>query len=137
DPAYPFYVTLFLKAYHDEDILEQWAEIRHDEPGPVTLYRFASASPLVQGRDYWLTQFQGDYKREATLAEEKLGPGLKVLDSKIGVRAHRYRNPSFIVSLNDAADEERGAVYGGTLKWSGSFQLAFEVDFRNRLRVLG
>ena len=136
DPAYPFYVTLFLKAYGNEDVIEQWSEVRHDENGNVTLYRFASSSPQFRSRDYWLTQFHGDYKREATLAEEKLTPGLKVLDSKIAVRAHRFRMPSFLVSLDNAADENSGEVFGGSLKWAGSFQLAFDLDSRNRMRAL-
>src|ERR1039458_2974588 len=80
DPAYPFFVTLCLKSYHEEDMIEQWTEIRHEETGPVVLYRYASCAPLLQAREYWLTQFHGDYAHEAALAEEKLGPGLKVLD---------------------------------------------------------
>jgi alpha-galactosidase len=136
DPAYPFFVTLCFRVYPEEDVIEQWTEIRHDEAGPVTLARFASASPLFTAAGYWLTQFCGDYKHEATIVEEKLSPGLKVLDSKIGVRASRFRLPSFILSLDQSADEENGEVFGGSLKWSGSFQLAFEVDFKNRLRAL-
>ena len=36
DPAYPFEVTIFLRAQRDEDLIEQWEEIRHQESGPVT-----------------------------------------------------------------------------------------------------
>ena len=59
-----------------------------------------------------------------------------MLDSKLGVRAHQMRNPSFLLALDQAADEERGEVYGGTLAWAGSFQLAFDLDWNNRLRAL-
>jgi alpha-galactosidase len=136
DRYYPFFVTLFVKAYHDEDVLEQWSEIRHDEDGVVMLSRFASSAPVFKAGEYWLTQFHGDYKREATLDEERLSAGIKVLDSRIGVRASRFRNPSFVLSLDGRANEESGEVYGGALKWSGSFQLEFEVDWNNRLRAL-
>jgi alpha-galactosidase len=136
DPAYPFFVTLCFKAYRQEDVLEQWAEIRHQEPGPVVLYRFASSAPLFSAKEYWLTQLHGDWANEANLAEEKLGPGTKVLDSKIGVRASQYRTPSFILSLDGPAREESGEVLGGSLAWSGSFELAFDVDWKNRLRAL-
>jgi hypothetical protein len=40
DGFYPFFVTLNLRAYRREDVIEQWAEIRHEEEGPVTLSRF-------------------------------------------------------------------------------------------------
>ncbi len=135
-PAYPFYVTLCFRACAREDVIEQWTEFRNEESGPVTLSRFASAAPMLKAEEYWLTQFHGDYRSEATLAEEKLSPGLKVLDSKIGVRASRFLLPSFLLSLNQPATEESGEVIGGSLEWSGSFQLAFDLDWKNRLRAL-
>ncbi|HTV75670.1 MAG TPA: alpha-galactosidase, partial [Candidatus Baltobacteraceae bacterium] len=136
DPAYPFFVTLCFKTYSNEDVIEEWSEIRNEENGVVTLARFASAAPQFKAKEYWLTQFHGDYKTEATMDEEKLGPGIKILDSNIGVRASRFCIPSFILSLNGPANEETGEAVGGSLEWSGSFQLAFELDFKNRLRAL-
>jgi len=136
DPAYPLVVTLCLKAYRDEDVIEQWSEIRHEEPAPITMLRYHSAAPAIKAKDYFLTQFQGDYKREATLAEEKLTPGIKVLDSKIGVRATRYRIPSVIISLDGPAQEETGETFGASLCWSGSFSIEAELDWQNRLRLL-
>jgi alpha-galactosidase len=136
DSHYPFRVSLHFKAHHAEDVIEQWTEIAHDETAPVTLGRFASAAPVFRAGGYWLTQFHGNYMREAELAEEKLAPGLKILDSKLGVRAHQMRNPSFILALDDTAREDAGEVIGGTLAWSGSFQFSFDVDYHNRLRVL-
>ena len=135
DPAYPFFVTLNLKTYRAEDMIEQWTEIRHEEPSALTLYRFASSAPVLHAKDYWLSQFHGDYAHEANLSEEHLTAGIKVLDSKIGVRAHQMRAPSVVLSLNGPAHEDSGEVYGGSLAWSGSFQLAFEVDWNNRLRA--
>jgi len=138
DSFYPFFVTLCFKAYQSQDIIEQWAEIRHDESRPVTLYRFASSGPLMPKADqYWLTQLHGDWVDEAQLVEERLTSGIKVLDSKIGVRALQFRTPSFMISLDHEAEEDKGQVLGGSLEWSGSFQFAFEVDMKNRLRALG
>ena len=136
DAFYPLSVTVNFKAYRAEDVIEQWIEIKHEEAKPVTLSRFASSSIVMKANNYWLTQFQGNYMREAELVEEKLTPGIKILDTKIGIRAHQMRNPSFILSMNDPANEEKGEVYGGTLAWSGNFQFAFEIDHNNRLRTL-
>ena len=136
DPKYHFFTDIYIKAYKKEDVMEMWTEIRHEENGEVTLYRYASASPVLSARNYWMTQFCGNYKREATLVEEKLTPGLKVLDSKIGVRAHQMRIPSFMLSLNKAADEDSGEVFIGSLFWPGSFHLSFDLDWNNNLRVL-
>jgi alpha-galactosidase len=57
---------------------------------------------------------------------ETLTPGIKVLDSKIGVRAHQFRNPSFLLSLDGPLNETSGRVLAGSLAWSGSFQCAFD-----------
>ena len=120
DSFYPFRVVLNLKTYRSEDVIEQWAEISHDEDGAVTLEHFASASPELPAGDYWLTQLHGDWAKEGQLAEEKLTFGMKVLDTKLGVRAHQYRTPVFMLSKGGPAKEDAGEVYGGTLGWSGS-----------------
>ena len=99
DPAYPFAVDIYIKCYADQSMMEIWNTVTHNEKGKVVLHRFASASPVVKAKEYWLTQFAGNYKREATLSEERLSEGVKILDSKLGVRAHQMRIPSFILSL--------------------------------------
>lgn len=136
DPVYPFEVDIYMKCYEAESMVEMWNVVRHSEKSPVVLYRFASASPVLAGKSYWLTQFSGNYKREATLTEERLSRGIKILDSKLGVRAHQMCIPSFLLALNGPASEKEGEVLAGSLRWSGSFQFAFEVDWNNRLRLL-
>ena len=136
DPAYPFFVTLCFRAYRAEDVIEQWTEIRHEEPGAVTLYNFASTALSLPTKDVYLTAFHGDWADEMHPAEQRLTPGIKVVDSKLGTRAAQYAAPSFLLSLGAPAQEESGAVLAGSLEWSGSFQLAFEVSTKGT-RVLG
>lgn len=126
DPAYPCNVTLCFRTHHDEDLVEQWVEIQHQEPRAVTLKRFASTS-LLLSKDVYLTHFFGDWAKEMlNPITEEITPGTKVLDSKLGVRAHQFRNPFFILSLNGKATETNGEVLAGSLEWSGSFQCAFD-----------
>ena len=135
DPAYPFEVALSFRTHHDEDVIEQWAEIRHQESGSVTLQRLASTSLLLTTNVY-LTHFFGDWAKEMlNPITEKITPGTKVLDSKLGVRADQFQNPSFIFSLNGKATETNGEVLAGSLAWSGSFQLAFD-DNNEGVRAL-
>jgi alpha-galactosidase len=138
DPQYPLLVTLCFKTYKNEDVIEQWTEIRHEESEPIILSRFASAAPAFpKAADCYLTQYNGKYKHEMTPSEEKLTPGIKILDSKLGSRAQYYINPSFFLSTKGPAAEDSGEVFGGTLAWSGSFQFAFEIQTEtNRLRAL-
>jgi len=129
DPAYPLSVTLNFRADHERDVVEQWAEIVHHESGPVTLERMASTALLLPATNVYLTHFFGDWAKEMlSPITEPITPGTKVLDSKIGVRADQFRNPSFVLSLDGPPAENRGRVLAGSLEWSGSFQCAFDDD---------
>jgi alpha-galactosidase len=135
DSAYPFHVTLCFKTHRDEDVIEQWIEVTHSETGAVTLQRVDSSS-LLLGDDVYLTHFFGDWAKEMlSPITEKITPGTKVLDSKLGVRASQFQNPSFILSLCGRADETHGTVLAGSLAWSGSFQCEFD-DYGEGVRAL-
>jgi len=135
DNAYPFEVSLCFRTHAKRDVIEQWTEITHQESKPVTIEKMASASLLLSTNVY-LTHFFGDWAKEMlNPITEKLSRGTKVLDSKIGVRAHQFRNPSFILSLDGQATETTGRVLAGSLAWSGSFQFAFDGD-GNGIRAL-
>ncbi len=128
DPAYPDSVTLCFKTYASFDVIEEWTEIQHGEPGPIQLDRFASAAPFIDG-DLYMTQFHGDYASEMNPSTEHLTSGIKIIDSKLSVRADYYRNPSFLLTRGGPPQENSGQVWAGCLEWPGSFQFAFESDF--------
>ncbi|MCI6549865.1 MAG: alpha-galactosidase [Prevotella sp.] len=138
DTHYAFYADIYVKAYRRMNLLEIWTVYRNAEPeGAVTLNRFASASPLIDGRSYWLTQFNGHYKHEATMEEERLGRGVKQIGSTLGVRSHYYVMPAVMVSCGGPASEDSGEVYGLALSWSGNFLFAFDHNWSGALRVIG
>jgi alpha-galactosidase len=136
DPQYPFEVVLHYKAYQNEDVIEQWATIRHQEKKAVRLAKYASANLYLTADKYYLTHFHGQHVREAQPEETELTAGLKVIDSKLGTRAQLYQAPMFLLALNQPAQEEQGEVVAATLAWSGNFQLAFELDPQHHLRLL-
>lgn len=136
DPEYPVEVTLHLKAYSDEDVIEQWVEIVQKETKPVTVYNYASSMLNFDANKYWLTQFHGDWAEEMKMQENELTSGIKILDTKLGTRAHMYQTPVFFLSLNKKSDENSGELIAGTLGWSGNFQFLFEVDEKGSLRII-
>ncbi|HEX8504885.1 MAG TPA: alpha-galactosidase, partial [Hymenobacter sp.] len=85
---------------------------------------------------YWLTQYHGDWAEEMRPQEAELTSGIKVIDSKLGTRAHMYQAPHFLLALGKQATETEGELIAGTLAWSGNFRLAFELDEHNALRVV-
>ena len=136
DGAYDLFVDIHYKAYQKEDIIEQWVEIRNGQKKSIKLTHFASSDLSFNAQSYYVSNFHGDWSNEMNIAEQKLTAGIKIIDSKLGVRAHQFTHPSFILSLNEPAAENSGEVIGGTLAWPGNFQFHFEVDNSKKLRVL-
>ncbi|UJR32739.1 hypothetical protein I4U23_020198 [Adineta vaga] len=142
DPIYPFTVILNYKAYYDNDIIEQWTNIKHSETGVVRLEKYSSANLYLSlAHSYYLTHFHGDWAQEMKPEQIQLTAGIKTLDTKLGTRADLFQPPSFFLAMNrpinhDADDEDQGEILAGTLAWSGNYQLQFEIDPLGNLRLL-
>jgi len=136
DPVYAFEVTLFYKAYYNEDVLEQWAVIKHREKGKVILQKYASANLYLQGSNFWLKQYHGNWAREMQPEEAQLTHGIKVIDTKLGTRANLYEPSAFMVSVGKPATEDEGQVLYGAVEWSGNFKIDLELDALDNLRVI-
>src|SRR5438105_4874949 len=136
DPVYDFGVRLYYRTYYNEDVTEQWSEIRNNEKGNVVLQKFASAGLYLKAESFWLRQYHGDWAREMQPEESRLTHGIKTLDSKLGTSADLFQPPVFMVSLNRPATEDEGAVLYGALEWSGNFRIDLELDNQNNLRII-
>ncbi len=136
DAFYPFEIKLCFNAYTDNNIIEQWTEISHQEKKDIMLYNYASSHLFVSEPSYYLTQFSGNWADEMNMTESKLSYGDKSIESKLGVRATQFTHPCFLLSLNSSANEDAGRVIGGTLAWPGSFKLTFDVDELNNLHII-
>lgn len=136
DSKYPVEVRLNFVAFLKENIIKTWTEIKHQEKNPVVLTNFASSMLHCDADKYWLTQFHGDWAQEMRMEESQLTRGIKNIDSKLGTRANMYETPLFFLAKNSPADENSGDVIAGTLGWTGSFQMLFEIDNSNSLRMI-
>ncbi|GAA0546138.1 alpha-galactosidase [Chitinophaga japonensis] len=136
DPVYDLEVTLYYKTYFNEDVVEQWSEIRHHEKGNVVLHKFASANLYLQAGAFWLNQYHGDWAKEMQPEESRLTHGIKTLDSKLGTRANLFQPSVFMVSLDRPATEDEGSVMYGALEYSGNFRVDLELDPEDNLRIM-
>ncbi len=136
DPVYPVTVKLIFVSYFEEDIIKTWTEIIHQEKNPVVMSNFASSMIHLNADNYWLTQFHGDWAEEMRMEESQLTSGIKTIDSKLGTRANIFQTPVFFMAKDNPAGENSGEVIAGTLGWTGSFQLLFEIDNNNSLRMI-
>lgn len=136
DEHYDLFVDIHYNAYQQEDIIEQWVEIKNKQKKSVKLTNFASSDLSFNASKYYVSHFHGDWSNEMNISEQQLTEGIKIIDSKLGVRATQFTHPAFMLSLNQQAAEKSGEVIGGTLAWPGNFQFSFEVDNMDKLRVL-
>ncbi|MCC9065350.1 alpha-galactosidase [Flavobacterium piscisymbiosum] len=136
DPQYPVFVNLHYKTFYKENVIESWTEIQHNEKKAVMLYNYASSALHLDADQYWLTQFYSDVVEEVRMEESQLTRGIKVIDSKLGVRTNMFASPSFFLSLNSKSGENTGEVIAGTIAWSGNFKYTFDIDNNNELRII-
>jgi alpha-galactosidase len=136
DSKYPVEVRLNFVAFQKENIIKTWTEIKHQEKNPVLLTNYASSMLHLDADKYWLTQFHGDWAQEMRMEESRVTRGIKIIDSKLGTRANMYETPVFFLAKNTPATENSGEVIAGTLGWTGSFQMLFEIDNSNSLRMI-
>lgn len=128
DNIYPLFVEVHFMAYKNEDVISQYTTVYHQEKKPVVIATIASSYLPLHANAYYLTHFYGTWAHEMQMKEEKLTPGTKTIESKKGVRATQSENPSFLLSLNNPVSENTGEVYGGSLAWSGNYNLSFEFN---------
>nr|WP_068888848.1 alpha-galactosidase [Pedobacter panaciterrae] len=136
DRLYPIYLDVCFISYLKEDVITQSVKITSQERKTLKVENIASSYLPVHAESYYLTHFNGTWAHEMQQEEEKLKHGIKVIESKKGVRTAQAQSPSFLLSLNHMSQEDYGEVYGGTLAWTGNFNLSFEVDESDRLNIV-
>lgn len=135
DPKYNFEVTLNYLAYFEEDVIEQWSEIRHQEKAAVVLNKYASANLTLSGKKFFLKNQYSSAMREMRSEEQQLLHGLRTLDSKLGTRTNLLHSSSFMLSIDGPSAEDTGNIIAGSLSWTGNFKLDFETFDDYYLRI--
>lgn len=135
DAVYPLEVTLHYRIYHNEDIIENWADYQYSGKGFVELRQFASAyMPLPPGQ-YTMQHLHGSWASEHQMEEEMLTHGSKILVNRDGVRNALTDHPSVMLG-RDGLEENTGDVYAGILAWSGNYKINCTVDNSHRLHLI-
>jgi alpha-galactosidase len=136
DEVYSMDVKLVCETFAKENIIKIHSEIVHNEKKPVRLSQYASAMLHFSSKRYFLTEFSGDWAREAALQTQELLYGKKVLDTNLGARAAMFVSPFFQLGFDAVSSEETGRVLVGTLGWTGNFRFTFEIDNVGDLRIV-
>lgn len=137
DNLYPVRLDVRFVAYAKENVICQSVSLSHSEKGVLKVEDMASAYLTLHAGSYYLTHFHGTWAHEMQMKEELLTPGIKIVESKKGVRTTQSENSSFLLSLNAPSSENSGEVYAGSLAWSGNYRMSFELDEYGELHIIG
>lgn len=136
DPVYPFYTDLCYKTYAHRNVIEQWAEIYHQEESPVTIKQAASSAFSLNAKEYWLTQFTGGWADEFKIDEFPLTVGEKIIENRQGITSSHQRQQHFMITLDGKPSETEGEVIAATLAWSGNYRFNFEMSTSGELTII-
>lgn len=129
DNVYPFTVDVNYHLYPDDDIIETWTTVSHNENGDVDLTRFASSYLPVRSSDGWLLSFYGNHCNEAREECRAIPRGMTVIKNRDGVRNTHYAHPEVMISLDGKPRENDGRVIGAALEYTGNYKL--RLDYEN------
>lgn len=136
DNKYDVEVHLHYIAYPKQNVFKVWSEITNHEKKEISLWKYASTMLYFNSQKYFLTNYHGDWAREAQPAVQQLTYGKKIIDTKLGTRAAMHSQPFFELGFDMPASENIGRMMLGTIAWTGNFKCTFEVDNVGGLRVI-
>lgn len=136
DNKYDVEVRLHYIAYPKQNVFKVWSEITNHEKKEISLWKYASTMLYFNSQKYFLTNYHGDWAREAQPAVQQLTYGKKIIDTKLGTRVAMHSQPFFELGFDMPASENIGRMMLGTIAWTGNFRCTFEVDNVGGLRVI-
>lgn len=135
DKKYPeAKLVLNYTVFEECNVIARNAELVNGDEGEVFIRKFMSAMVDFPQSDYTLLTLDGGWSKEAHIHERPVSYGIAVNDSTVGASSNRH-NPAFMLK-SKGADEEKGAVYGFNLVYSGNHYSAVEMTNQDTLRVM-
>ena len=133
DTYYPLQVRLGYRVYPGLDIIKRWVEVENTGSAPISFERLFSAGFSLPGMDpYTFENTNGAWGGEFLPCRTVLDGGNLVYESHRGASNHN-QSPYFIA--HRGATETRGAVYFGSLAYSGNFKVIAGRDLYGITRV--
>lgn len=133
DAYYPLQVHLVYQVYPGLDIIKRWVEVENTGSAPISFERLFSAGFSLPGMDpYTFENTNGAWGGEFLPCRTVLDGGNLVYESHRGASNHN-QSPYFIA--HRGATETRGAVYFGSLAYSGNFKVIAGRDLYGITRV--
>ncbi|NLC72562.1 MAG: alpha-galactosidase [Ruminococcaceae bacterium] len=127
-------LQLIYTVYPDENIITRRTVILNREEKPLILRRIMSFLLDIPNKNYKLTNFAGDWIKEANRHDQSLVQGCFVNQSTTGSSSNR-QSPGIMLS-EQKTSEDAGCVYGFNLIYSGNHYTAVELCPRGMVRII-
>lgn len=132
----PVKLVLIYSAFEGCNVITRRSVVINEGEEPIKVNRLMSTQIDLDGTDYKLVTFGGNWAREMHKNETKVEHGIYVNRSLAGVSSNRS-NP-FVMLTKDSTGEESGEGYGINLVYSGNHYEALEAaSFDNSRFVCG
>ncbi len=127
------FVKLYYHVFEGSDAFSRQLEIVNKSGRKLEVLKALSMNLDFLNDDYEVMGLSGMWGQERNVKRFKIGRGTHHFDSKRGTSSH-FMAP-FIGILNDHTTQHQGDVYSINLVHSGSFQMTYELDGIDQLRV--
>ena len=134
DRYYDLKIILNYEIYEDSNIITKWYSVENSGKEDIAFEKLMSGEmTLPSHHPYYIENTNGAWSGEFLRAGSILETGKLVFESRRGSSSHNQR-PSFMAYTN--ADEHIGALYYGTLAYSGNFKVECERDLFGITRII-
>ena len=133
DVNYGCEVKLNYTAYPDSDIIARSVSVCNTGEDFVRIDRLLSMELALPGDGYSILNCSGSWGREQQLSLDPITAGRKVFESKLGTTGFAHQ-PYFAATRG--ADERKGEVWFGALKYNGNFKVSAEAVAQHYLNIL-
>jgi alpha-galactosidase len=128
-------LTHHFRMFAEHDLVSRSVTVENTGNQPLVLERVLSAAlPLPPG-DYDAVTLHGQWGREFEVHRRPLEAGKLVLESRRGLSSHEA-HPWFAVRPRGEQAEHAGAVWFGSLAWSGNWFCCLEVEHNDALHIV-
>jgi alpha-galactosidase len=121
--------------FADCDVVSRSVGVENRGTQVLTLERVLSAALPLPPADYDAWTLHGQWGREFALHSRPLAAGKFVLESRRGLSSHEA-HPWFAVRPRGEQAEDAGAVWFGSLAWSGNWFCSLEVEPNDALHIV-
>lgn len=127
------YVNLYYHAFENSNSLSRHIEIENQSNQKIQIIKASSLNVDFFNDSYDVMGLSGMWAQERNIKRFPIDRGSHQMDSKRGTSSH-YMAP-FIGILNNDTNWSSGEVYSVNLMYSGSFQITYELDAIEQLRI--